>query len=85
MTDDVREIVRRPRRCLPEIKIPGDKLVPRFDFAHDTIGVCERTAMRMNLPTVYVGGIAYVKQEASLKILADKATRRNQPRKRRRA
>jgi hypothetical protein len=44
MSDDTQEIVRRPRRTLAQIKIPGDTLIPREDFAHDVIGVCERTA-----------------------------------------
>jgi hypothetical protein len=73
-----KEIVRRPRRTLAQIKIPGgDTLVPREAFAHDVIGVCERTAARMNLPTTYVGGIAFVAHDASLKIVANLVKRRN--------
>lgn len=84
MTDSsTKEIVRRPRRTLAQIKIPGDTLVPRENFAHDVIGVCERTAARMNLPTTYVGGIAFVARDASLKIVADQLQRKNQPPKRR--
>jgi hypothetical protein len=56
----------------------GDTLVLRSDFA-DEINVCEKTVTRMNLPTVYVGGKARVKRLASLKIIADKVQRRNQP------
>lgn len=83
MSDDVKEIVRRPRRTLPQIKIPGDVLMPRKDFARTVIGVCERTAARLNLPTTYVGGVAFVARDASLKLVADLVQRRNQPAKRR--
>jgi hypothetical protein len=83
MSDDIKEIIPRPRRTLPEIEIPGDKLIPRKRFAHDKVGVCERTVVRMNLPTTYIGGIAFVPENASLKIVADSVTRRNQPQKRR--
>jgi hypothetical protein len=76
---------RRPRRRLPEIRLPnGDTLVPRADFARDEIGVCERTVKRLDPPTTYIGGIAYVARDASLKIIGDTARRRNQPTKRRR-
>jgi hypothetical protein len=85
MPDDVKEFVRRPRRRLPEIAIPGDVLIPRLNFARDVIGTCERSAARMNLPTTYISGIAYVARDASLKIVADLVQRRNQPAKRRRA
>ena len=85
MTTDVKEIIRRPRRYLPEIKLPdGEVLKPRRDFAHNVIGVCERSAARMNLPTTYIGGVAYVAENASLKIVADLVQRRNQPAKRHR-
>jgi len=83
--DDVKEITPRPRRHLPEIELPNDTAVPRFNFARNRLGVCERTATRLNLPTIYIGGIAYILQKASLKIIADKAKRRNQPAKRRKA
>jgi len=82
---DVKEIIPRPRRHLSEIKLPNDTAIPRIDFAHNRLGVSEKTAARLNLPTIYVAGIAYVLLNASLKIVADKATRRNQPAKRRRA
>ena len=39
----------------------------------------------MNLPTIYIGGHAYIARNASLKIIADRVQRRNQPAKRRRA
>jgi hypothetical protein len=85
MTTDVKDIIRRPRRTLSQIEIPGDVLMPRKVFAHEVMGVCERTAVRMDLPTTYVGGIAFVARDASLKIVADLVKRPNQPPKRRRA
>jgi hypothetical protein len=85
MTTDVKDIIRRPRRTLSQIEIPGDVLMPRKAFAHEVMGVCERTAARMDLPTTYVGGIAFVARDASLKIVADLVKRPNQPPKRRRA
>ena len=85
MTGHIKVIVRRPRRRLPEIPLPdGDTAIPRLDFAHNVIGSCERSVTRMDLPTIYIGGVAYVMRKASLQIIAGKATRRNQPTKRRR-
>ncbi len=79
------EAVRRLRQPLLEIEMPdGDPLILRHHFAKVKVGVSDRTARRMNLPTVYVGGFPYVKCKASLKILADQAKRKNQPTKRRR-
>jgi hypothetical protein len=59
---------------MAKIDLPdGDTLVRREDFAKETIGVSDRTARRLNLPTTYVGGQPYVKQNASLQVLAEKA------------
>jgi hypothetical protein len=83
--DSTKEVQRRHRSSRVTIALPdGDFLVPRTKFADD-IGVNERTVARMNLPTVYISGIAYVRQKAGLKILGDSAKRRNPPQKRRRA
>jgi hypothetical protein len=61
------------------IRLPdGDTLVPRLDFAGE-LRLTDRTVRRMNLPTTLVGGKAYVKRNASLKIIADKLRRPNQP------
>lgn len=65
------------------IEVPGDVLVRRSEFAEATLRVCNRTAARMNLPTVYIGGIAYVARNASLKMLADRVSRHSQQRQRR--
>ena len=85
MSDITGERHSRPRRRIAEIQIPGDVLVPRADFARDVVGVCERTIVRLNVPTTYIGGVAYVAKNAGLKIVASTVRRRNEPvRKRRR-
>jgi hypothetical protein len=62
------------------ISLPdGDTLLPRKDFAKDILHVSDKTAMRMNLPTTLIGGKAYVARNASLKVVADKVRRPNQP------
>jgi hypothetical protein len=84
VTDDtiISEGLRSPER--PDIPLPdGEVLKPRKRFGRENLDVCDKTVQRYNLPTTYIGGVAYVKQNASLQILADKATRRNQPQKRR--
>jgi hypothetical protein len=84
VTIDDTAVCRRPRRRLAEIPLPnGDTLVPRADFARNEIGTSEKTAQRLNLPTTYIGGVAYVLRNASLQILAATVRRRNQPSKRR--
>jgi hypothetical protein len=52
------------------------------DFA-DGIGVCEKTVARMNLPTTYIGNVAYVPHNASLQVIAERVRRRNEPPKKR--
>jgi hypothetical protein len=71
---------RRPRIELPN----GDTLEPRREFARDTLGVCDKTAQRMNLPTTYIANVAYVARNASLKIIAERIQRRGQQPQRRR-
>jgi hypothetical protein len=69
-----RALVTRERP--PEIAIPGgDVLVPRKLFASDVLGISDRSAKRLNLPTTRVGGMAYVARDASLQIIADKIRR----------
>jgi hypothetical protein len=68
---------RRPR-LRRHIEIDGDTLIPRVEFAEDILGVSDKTASKMNLPTTYVGGMAYVARNASLKIVADAVRRPNQ-------
>jgi hypothetical protein len=79
---------RRPRRRhVPRrISMPdGEVMELRRQFAEEELSVCDRTATRMNLPTIYIGGHAYIARNASLRIIADRVQRRNQPAKRRRA
>ncbi len=67
----------QPRR---RIDLPdGDYLEPRAEFAGNTLGVSDRTAARLNLPTTYVGGLAYVPHGASLAIIAGDVRRPRQP------
>lgn len=54
--------------------LDGDTLVPRPDFAAE-LHVNPKTVERMKLPTTYIGGKAYIKRNASLKIIADKVRR----------
>jgi hypothetical protein len=75
---------RRDKR-VDQIALPdGDTLVPREVFAN-SVGISDRTARRMDFPTVFVAGFAFVKRNASLQVIADKVKRKNAPQKRRRA
>jgi hypothetical protein len=75
---------RRREQRAARIDLPdGDVLIPREDFAKK-VGVSDRTARRLNFPTVFIAGYAFVKQNASLQIIADKVKRKNEPPKRRR-
>jgi hypothetical protein len=68
----------------PRILIGGDTWKPRGEFAIEDLGVSPRTAQRMNLRTTFVGGVAYVPVEESLRDVAARARRRNEPARRRR-
>jgi hypothetical protein len=60
-------------RRLPGRHIPlpnGDVLVPRREFAKETLRVSEKTARRMNLPTTYIANIAHVARNESLAQIA---------------
>jgi hypothetical protein len=60
------------------IQLPtGDTLMPRRQFAED-IGVTDRTARRMDLPTTYIGNVAHVLKNESLRVVADRVSRPNQ-------
>ena len=84
MTDQLTKTPRRDRRA-SEIPLPdGDVLIPRDTFAASDLHVDDRTVRRMNLPTVYVGGFPYIRRNASLLAVADKAKARNEPAKKRR-
>jgi len=85
MTDqtstDIADLYRRPRQ---HIELASDTLQPRREFA-DELGISDKTAARMNLPTTYIGNVAYIARNASLEIIAGKVRRRNGPPKRRRS
>ena len=72
----------RTRQSRQDIILPdGEVLTPRAKFANNDLGVSDRTAARMNLETTYVGGVAYVLRNASLRTVAERVARRNQPRR----
>jgi hypothetical protein len=60
----------------------NDTLIPRREFAKDVLGVTDRTAMRMNLPTTYIGNVAHVLKNESLRMVAARAQRSNQKKSR---
>jgi hypothetical protein len=68
---------RRPK-ARRHIEIDGETLIPRTEFA-EYLGISEKTAQRMNLPTTYIGNVAYVAKNASLRVVAERVQRRNQP------
>jgi hypothetical protein len=77
-----------PRRVSPldrpDIILPNGKVLsPRAKFARDYLNVNDKTAQRMNLPTAYIGGVAYVDRDASLEMIGDGVRPRKQPMKRR--
>ena len=85
MSDTTPDVTRRPRRQKNDIHLPdGEVLTPREPFGEKEFGVSDRTARRMNLPTVYIGGVAFVKRNASLQIVGERAKQKNQPQRRRR-
>jgi hypothetical protein len=69
----------RRRHVRRHIELPGGKtLIPRAEFA-GLLGESERASRRRNLPTTYIGGVAYVDRDASLEIVAEGVKRLNQP------
>ena len=74
-----RRAKERPRISLAN----GDFLEPRRRWA-EGVGISDKTASRMRLPTTYIGGVAYVLHNASKEIIAERVQRRGQPPKRRR-
>ena len=75
---------RRGPHARRRINLPdGDYLEPREEFGKDTLGVSDKTVERMHLPTIYVGGVAYVRHNASLGIIASRIREPGKPPKRR--
>jgi hypothetical protein len=56
----------------------GDYLEARTEFAVDTLGITDRTAQKMGLPTTYIGGIAHVPHNEALAIVAKRIRRPHQ-------
>ena len=80
-TTSVRHTKLPSRRKRPHIQLAnGDFLEPRFEWAGG-VGISDKTAGRMNLPTTYISNVAYVLHNASTQILADRVRRRNEPRR----
>ena len=75
----------RPRRRLPEIRLPnGRTLMPLDAFAHDIVGESARTARRKDYPITKIAGVSYVAVEDALQQIADSVHRRDEPKPRRR-
>src|SRR5262245_22971909 len=71
------------RRPGVHVELADDVLVPRREFAEDILGVTDKTAARMNLPTTYIGNVAHVLKNESLRAVAARVRRPNQRRARR--
>jgi hypothetical protein len=73
-----------PASSRRHIELADDVLMPRRELAEDILGVTDKTASRMNLSTTYIGNIAYVPKNESLRVVAARVRRPNQrpPRKR---
>jgi hypothetical protein len=74
----------RRREDRPSITLPNGKVLePRVKFAGD-VGLSEKTVRRMNLPTTYIGCVAYIDRDEALKQIGACVKRRNEPPARRR-
>lgn len=82
MTEPTTDTPQRKKHRGRRIDTDGDTWMPRFEFAEELV-ITDRTAQELNLPTTYIGNVAYVPRNGSLKIITAKAQRRNQPRQRR--
>ena len=76
-----------PANSRRHIELADDVLMPRREFAEAILGVTDKTARRMNLPTTYIGNVAHVLRNASLQVVESRVRRPNQrqPRKAARA
>jgi hypothetical protein len=66
----------------PDIEIDGETWRPRKRFAAE-LKTSDKTAQRLNLRTLYFAGVAHVPVNESLRDLATRARRRNEPARRR--
>jgi len=83
MTDEQKETALTKRARPPRIEINGKVIQARRDLAAE-LGIADKTIARMNLPTVRIGGMAYVDRDAGLNDIAAKLRRRHEPSRRRR-
>jgi hypothetical protein len=69
---------RVPKTDLPSIVIDGQTWDPRAQKLAPDLGICDATLARKKFPTMYVGGVAYLCREATLREMASQARRRNE-------
>lgn len=71
------------RRPGVHVVLADDVLMPRREFAVDILGVTDKTAARMGLPTTtYLSNVAHVLKNESLRLVAARVRRPNQRRAR---
>jgi len=70
------------RRPGVHVELADDVLMPRREFAEDILGVTDKTAARMGLPTTYLSNVAHVLKNESLRLVAARVRRPNQRRAR---
>ena len=79
-TESTKSTNPRPRRRLPEIRLPnGRTLMPLDTFARDVVGESTRTARRKGYPTTRIAGVTYVDRDGALEQLAASVHRRDEP------
>jgi hypothetical protein len=72
-------VKRRRGSPVKQFPVAGDTAHLRIDWAENELGVADRTVARMRLPTIYVGGWAYILRNASQKLLAENPRFRRLP------
>jgi hypothetical protein len=70
------------RRPGVHVELADDVLMPRREFAEDILGVTDKTAARMGLPTTYLSNVAHVLKNESLRLVAARVRWPNQRRAR---
>jgi hypothetical protein len=78
MTEPISDTPQRKNHRDRRIDIAGDTLMPRFVFAEE-LGISDKSAQKLDLPTTYLSNVAFVPKNACLKIVADTLKRRNEP------
>ena len=61
------------------IELADDTAELRCHFADKTLGVVDRTAARMKLPTIYIGNVPYILRNKSLAIIAQRGLQHGEP------